>query len=116
MSLIPIVSTFSEAGRSLIVVSWKGDGKALEESSLGKVGLDSGCFSLGFGLTRDGVVSKRSGSSSVRSMKSHELARRLFFLVLCLSLGSILVGALLLAVVVEAEWELEERRIGGDIS
>lgn len=116
MSLIPIVSTFSEAGRSLIVVSWKGDGEALEGSLLGKVGLDSGCFSLGFGLTRDGVASKRSGSSSVRSMKLHGLARRLFSLVLCLSPGSISAGALLLAIVVEAEWELEERSVGGDIS
>lgn len=98
MSLIPIVSTFSETGMSLIEVSWKGDGKALGESSLGKVGLDSGCFCLGFGLIRDGVASKWSGPSPVRSMKSHGLVRRFFPLVLCLS-----------PVIVEVRRELEER-------
>lgn len=117
MSLIPIVSTFSEAGRSLIEVSWKGDGKEFVEFSPGETSFDSGGFCLVFGLTWGGVTSVSS------SVKTNWPVERDFFLpplVLFSLLDSVLAEIPLLATVVEVERaaleELLLPRVGGDIS
>lgn len=116
MSLIPIVSTFSEAGRSLIEVSWKGDGKAFVKFSPGETSFDSGSLCLGFRLTWGGATSV---SSSVEANWPVEQEGFLPPLVLFLLLDNVLAKMPLLATVVEVEWAaLEELllRVGGDIS
>lgn len=117
MSLIPIVSTFSEAGRSLIEVSWKGDGKAFVEFPPGETSFDSGSFCLGFRLTWGGATSVSS------SIETNWPVKRGFFLpplVLFSLLDSVLTKIPLLATVVEYELaaleELLLPRVGGDIS
>lgn len=112
MSLIPIVSTFSEAGRSLTEVSWKGDGKAFVELSRGEVGFDPDSFCLGLGLTRGGAIPV---SSPTRSIKTHGPVEVLFS-----PLDRVLAKIPPLITVAEVERvaleELLPPREGGDIS